>query len=251
MKIEGIIFDKDGTLIDFYKTWIPAAIAVVDNVFVDYEISESMDAKEKVLNAIGISENQVAPDSSFAWKTYDDIARDMQSVLEQLLSKKIDVHSLGNKLANYFEEEICENGKMIECAFDLPSIIKSLNSQNINIGIATTDTYRATIKCLDKIGILKYFTFFAMDKMPNYMPLKPSREIITKAAKYWDIDSEKILVVGDTLNDMRFAHNGGAIAVGVLSGVSKRQDLQAMADYIIDSVADLPELIYTIEKRKI
>ena len=87
-----------------------------------------------------------------------------------------------------------------------------------------------------------------MDKMPNYMPLKPSGEIITKAAKYWDIDSEKILVVGDTLNDMRFAHNGGAIAVGVLSGVSKRQDLQAMADYIIDSVADLPELIYTIEE---
>ena len=103
MKIEGIIFDKDGTLIDFYKTWIPAAIAVVDSVFVDYEISESMYAKKKVLNAIGISENQVAPDSSFAWKTYDDIARDMQSVLEQLLSKKIDVHSLGNKLANYFE----------------------------------------------------------------------------------------------------------------------------------------------------
>ena len=35
MKISGIIFDKDGTLLDFNEFWIPAAQCVirVENIF--------------------------------------------------------------------------------------------------------------------------------------------------------------------------------------------------------------------------
>lgn len=58
-----------------------------------------------------------------------------------------------------------------------------------------------------------------------------------------------ILVVGDTINDMNFAHNGGAIAVGVLSGVSSREQLAPAADYILDSVADVPALIRQLEQK--
>ena len=55
--------------------------------------------------------------------------------------------------------------------------------------------------------------------------------------------------VGDTINDMNFAHNGGAIAVGVLSGVSSREQLAPAADYILDSVADVPALIRQLEQK--
>ena len=54
-----------------------------------------------------------------------------------------------------------------------------------------------------------------------------------RAAAQWHIAPENILVVGDTINDMNFAHNGGAIAVGVLSGVSSREQLAPAADYIL------------------
>ena len=55
--------------------------------------------------------------------------------------------------------------------------------------------------------------------------------------------------MGDTINDMNFAHNGGAIAVGVLSGVSSREQLAPAADYILDSVADVPALIRQLEQK--
>lgn len=71
----------------------------------------------------------------------------------------------------------------------------------------------------------------------------------SRAAAQWHIAPENILVVGDTINDMNFAHNGGAIAVGVLSGVSSREQLAPAADYILDSVADVPALIRQLEQK--
>jgi len=85
--------------------------------------------------------------------------------------------------------------------------------------------------------------------MAGDMPLKPDGRIISRAAAQWHIAPENILVVGDTINDMNFAHNGGAIAVGVLSGVSSREQLAPAADYILDSVADVPALIRQLEQK--
>ena len=54
---------------------------------------------------------------------------------------------------------------------------------------------------------------------------------------------EEIAVVGDTYNDVVFARNNGGVAIGVLSGVSSEEDFRGEADYILDSVQELPGLI--------
>ena len=56
------------------------------------------------------------------------------------------------------------------------------------------------------------------------------------------LSADEIAVVGDTFNDMLFAKNNGGTAIGVLSGVSSRRDLEEIADYIIESVDELPGL---------
>ena len=53
------------------------------------------------------------------------------------------------------------------------------------------------------------------------------------------------MVVGDSPTDMEFAHNSEALAVGVLSGVGSREQLQEMADVLIPSVDDL-DLVWTM-----
>ena len=53
------------------------------------------------------------------------------------------------------------------------------------------------------------------------------------------------MVVGDSPTDMEFARNSGALAVGVLSGVGSREQLQEMADVLIPSVDDL-NLVWTM-----
>jgi phosphoglycolate phosphatase len=56
------------------------------------------------------------------------------------------------------------------------------------------------------------------------------------------IDSQRVLVVGDTPNDIAAAHAAGAIGVGVASGHSSKDELlQAGADYVLESLLeDLP-----------
>ena len=50
--IKGILFDKDGTLIDFFSLWMGAAKAVVIQFLKENELSEEV--KERVFYAMGI-----------------------------------------------------------------------------------------------------------------------------------------------------------------------------------------------------
>lgn len=58
------------------------------------------------------------------------------------------------------------------------------------------------------------------------------------------IDVHAVLAAGDTVVDLEAARNAGAVAVGVLTGQTPRPALEAAPhDHILESVADLPELI--------
>lgn len=254
MKVSGIIFDKDGTLIDFDKVWLPAARTVICRIMKHYKIPCTAENEMKISVAIGIVDNYVDAKSSFAYKTYSEIAADIIAVCESIDGAEcisvIEKEELTDRLISYFAEVILDDGKEIESTADLETVLEALHTKGIKIGIATTDEYHAAVRCLERLEILNYFTFFAMDKMPIPMPVKPSGRIIKQAAEYWEINTDEILVVGDSINDMKFAHNGGAKAVGVLTGVSQKKDLLPEADYIIASVDALQELIYRLEQEK-
>jgi phosphoglycolate phosphatase len=51
----------------------------------------------------------------------------------------------------------------------------------------------------------------------------------------------EVAVVGDAVHDLAMAQAAGVgLTVGVLSGTSRREHLAALADILIDSVAELP-----------
>jgi phosphoglycolate phosphatase len=51
-------------------------------------------------------------------------------------------------------------------------------------------------------------------------------------------------MVGDNSHDMDEARAGGAgLAIGVLSGNAAYEDICHLADYTLNSVADIPELL--------
>ena len=51
-------------------------------------------------------------------------------------------------------------------------------------------------------------------------------------------------MVGDNSHDMEEARNGGAgLAIAVLSGNSQHGDIAHMADHVLDSISDLPDLM--------
>ncbi len=248
MKVEGILFDKDGTLIDFDKVWGSAAVPVVKRLLAVYGIADSQEHRNVVLDSLGVNCGKIDPNGALAWKTYPMIAEELLPVLRHMTdSPQLCKEKLAAELGMFFEEELFESDRSIVETADLLGLMEFLKQRGIKLGIVTTDTYNATMRCLRKLGIASYFSFFSMDQMPVPMPVKPDGGIIKRAAEYWEVNPNQILVVGDTPNDMRFARNGGARAVGVLSGTGKLQDLESIADYVVESVADLQNLICRME----
>ena len=79
--IKGILFDKDGTLIDFFSLWMGAAKAVVIQFLKENELSEEV--KERVFYAMGIENGEIDPYGGLAYKSYSEIALDITDELSR------------------------------------------------------------------------------------------------------------------------------------------------------------------------
>ena len=54
----------------------------------------------------------------------------------------------------------------------------------------------------------------------------------------------QVAVIGDSTHDLEMGHAAGAgLNIAVLSGTAGRDDLAPHADLVLDSIADLPEIL--------
>lgn len=252
--IKGILFDKDGTLIDFDKVWIPATIRVFAILSEKYNLeeyriaagmndwmgSEDVPASEFLLNKIGINDGMVDANGTFATKSlYDNIDEIAYLFPCSLIELYI-------KVKDYFYQEITMKLESYPTFTNVSDMFKTLIEKNIKIGIATTDEYESTRVCLHKLGVEDMVSIWATANNKDNMPVKHNVELIYESAKRWKISPSEIAIVGDTPSDMQLANKGSAISIGVLSGTGRRSDLESCSQYIIDSVDQIVELIEAI-----
>ena len=109
-------------------------------------------------------------------------------------------------------------------------------SDNFGTFVAVDDKYSAMIPRHEATSKLRIGDVIEA----KVTKVKPDGKLVELAAESWHIKPEELLMVGDTPNDMRFAHNGHAFAIGVLSGTGKIHHMECVADDLIESVAELP-----------
>lgn len=80
---------------------------------------------------------------------------------------------------------------------------------------------------------------------------RPHPDLIERAAQRAGVAPGRLVVVGDTVNDVLAADNAGAgLVVGVLSGSHDADQLGAVAAaHLIDDISDLPDLIVEVSAR--
>ena len=81
--IRGILFDKDGTLVDFFSLWLQAALAVTPAFLEENHIQPDKDMTDYVLRAMGVEDGKVDPRGALAYKSYQEIAADICQALEK------------------------------------------------------------------------------------------------------------------------------------------------------------------------
>lgn len=225
MPIEAVVFDLDGTLVNFnldFKTLRAEARGYLIRMGVPTSL---LNVNESVFEMLKKTE--------ILFKNSDKSPEAFDEVRGQVLA-----------ITEKFEMEAASTTGLMPGAYE---VLKELKQKNIKLALCTTSSDKAAYYILQRFKIDDFFQLLvARDKVKQ---VKPSTEQFELALKSLRVSPEAALIVGDSVVDMQSAQELKAIAVGLPTGVSTVKQLKNNgANYIITSLNDLPILIKEINE---
>lgn len=233
---KGIIFDKDGTLIQLDSVWYKIVYRVLDDIFQMYPNEKGK--RNDYLETIGMSENDFESTSLLACRTNYFIAAAWFSLLEnQNINKKNFIYDV----CTLFKKHSTADDLVFTEVEGAKETLKYLKDNEYVIGVVTADDVDAAVHSLKMTGLYDYVDFLGADDGINNT--KPESDFYYMFKEKFSLAEEAVLMVGDTLTDVRFARNSNIKMVGVLSGASSEEDLEGEVDYILDSMKDISKVL--------
>ena len=220
LKVEAVLFDLDGTLIDS----APIYYQIIDIVFERLGVPP---VSRKTLQ-------EAMDDGDFDW---DYVLPDpMKSRKEELIAEARKI--IDDIAPPMFRRQI----KLIPGAAE---ICKKIAAQGMKIGLVTstpTDYISVKLTPLREAGVENLLqVIITADDVVNK---KPHAEPLIKGSKDLSVAIEHCVYVGDTRVDIRAGNAAGMKTVGVLTGFDDFKALKREnPDAIIDSIAQLDETI--------
>lgn len=235
IKIDAVIFDKDGTLIEIYPMLTAIAEKRLEKllpltspkIIPHYWKSIGVNPKTKKINPYGPV--ACAP-------RHEEII----VCAGMLFSCGYSYHE-ARKIAQTAYDQADIEMDLREGLFLIPGadkLLKSLHRKKIKIFIATSDSVGRTRKMLKILNLLKYVTDIAgSDSVKNSKPAPDAVEYIARKHK---ISPSMLAVCGDSVVDMQMGVNAGIKHnIAVLTGTSRKKELEKYTDLIINSVGDI------------
>lgn len=226
--MRGLLFDKDGTLLDFQASWSRA----YRDLCVDLCEGDATRA-EAMLVAGGMDPvtGHYGAGSVLAAGNTRDIARFWYPALTGTALDALIV-----RMDSVFYENGLRYSVPIPGAED---VLRLLSGRGLVMGVATSDGTAAACAALAALKLDRYLPhIFGYDSVPAP---KPAPDMVLAFAEATGLPPSAIVVVGDNTHDLEMARSAGAgAAIGVLTGNGTADDLGPLADVVLDSVCDLP-----------
>tara|TARA_B100001121_G_scaffold209088_1_gene182951 strand:- start:31 stop:744 length:714 start_codon:yes stop_codon:yes gene_type:complete len=225
--IRGLLFDKDGTLFDFEKTWNSWTSRILTEVSKQSNVSISA-----LADAIDfdLKTGKLLPQSIVIAGTH----RQVTAALHTKLSNW-DFEHLESYLLDYVIET-----RQYEVV-PLQKYFRKLKSEGLLLGVMTNDAERGAQAHLAAAGILDLLDFVAGSD--TGFGCKPAPEPLLAFAKITGLKPDEIAMVGDSLHDLQAAQAAGMMRIAVLTGVATEDELKKHADLVLPSIANLLDLI--------
>lgn len=235
MAIRGILFDKDGTLLDYMATWMPAnRAAALATARGDPDLCEHL------LRAGGYDPDtkQMTGNAVLAAGTNAEIAA---AWCAQVPDWNLD------ELVVLIEGIFLDHGHSAVPVPELSPILTALKARGLILGIATSDSEAGIEATLGRFDVLGHFDFLA--GYDSGHGIKPEPGMVHGFANSCGLHSGEIAVVGDNIHDLAMGRAAGVgLTIGVLTGTGSRSDLSALADHVFDSIADVAGVLDQVDR---
>ena len=237
MNAEVIVFDKDGTLIDFDIFWIAVSVAALKDML--KKIGREDIPVDEMLEVMGVENGVCDIDGILCKGKYEEMGIVIHKVLKKYGCDISEEKTI--QLVNDTYRDNADAGEVKATCENIRGLMEKLKADGRKLLVITTDKYEITHKCLDKLGITDLFEKICCDD--GITPTKPNPEAILNYCKDTGISTDKVMMVGDTMTDVRFARNAGIFVVGVGSDEKKRQRLKPHADAVIPDISYIYDIL--------
>jgi phosphoglycolate phosphatase len=224
MRIEGILFDKDGTLFEFEATWVAWSNALIAR------LSDGDAARAAALaEAIGfdIAGQAFRPDSPAIAGTPDELARALAPILREPAARVVQRLNAASMAAPVIE------------AVPLAPLLDRLSAGGLVLGVATNDAEAPARAHLAAAGVVDRFAFIA--GCDSGHGAKPAPGQCLAFARATGLAPARVAMVGDSRHDLAAGRAAGMHTVAVLTGPARDEDLRPFADVVLPDIGHLPE----------
>ena len=230
LDIKAILFDKDGTLFDFNQTWgcwFNNILTVLSKGNINIKEKLSYSVKYDLLNKVFLKDSPI-------------IAETIDQSIPNLL-KHLPDWTFGN-LSEWLNKEVeLVQGIPVD---NLKNTLITLKSMEYKLGVATNDNEKCAFNQLKNSEVLKFFDFIA--GCDSGFGSKPETGMHKEFCIVTGLKPYQIVMVGDSLMDLKSGNDIGMYTVGVLTGPAIKSDLDQEADIILNSIEELPQHINKI-----
>jgi phosphoglycolate phosphatase-like HAD superfamily hydrolase len=229
--IDLLIFDKDGTLIEFQAMWG----GWVDALARRLEEATGLSLRDGLCDALGVdrSSGQIHAHGLLAATPMSRIREAVVAhVAASGASPEAAVVAVG---ASWHAPDPVALAQPVT---DLRTLLGRLRGRVRLFAVATSDERDPTERTLAALGIAGDMAALAC--ADDGFPSKPAPDAVLSLCEQLGVPPSRTAVVGDSPADLRMGRSAGAARViGVLTGVGDRTVLEPIADVVLDSIEDL------------
>jgi phosphoglycolate phosphatase len=222
--VRGVLFDKDGTLFDFSRSWSDWAHGVL------WDLAGNKPETARSLAAIlsyDLESRVFSPDSIAIAGTLSDVVEALAPALPHISPKVLEQRLAARAAATAMVPVL-----------PLGPLLQGLRDAGFILGVATNDAEAAARAHLQAAGIIEKMDFvFGYDSGHGG---KPDPGMCSAFARAAGLGPAACVMVGDSTHDLIAGRAAGMRTVAVLTGLATADDLAPLADAVLPDIGALP-----------